>query len=1543
LESNEEYKALKGHNDAKIIEARMFGFADTSIANVSDFELCLLVGQGERASECFSPLQIGVPQIVKNLRQRDHVTGRIKELNVAVECKSGTGRFIQTGVVTLVPGIVLVNNHRHVIEFQQNDNMSSYYRYKLDQKQSKAFHWVLPKDESKLKKLLQFRFVDEGWEWSCPIPINIGEHFIRVRSINRKEPRLISCKCFMDGGTTFISISGFDKKFPPYRIENRTIITTFRFAQAEVNYWTVLEPMMSKTFAWDDINGTQEVVINLNDTKMIMRYSIKKIGKLPSIIVDSDKGKRELFVGVQERGLTKVLVISDFPINFEDTGALQLKVPSLRDELSSPDNQRILSSRVTDINMKKMQLTEAKKKYEKDLDAVKNSKRDRRPRYHIEILEATNLFPSRFQAYVIVALDGKTILKTETRDSTGCAIWNGRFTLYRTKETFLEFAIWDKHMLSDTFLGRCQVGVNNLKLKVGHDVTLSLILGQRKSSDRVSGSIKVKISNVGREEEQLQLKIDQLESKIVSLQEAVSTVQKVWRSVEVRETVDVVWQRYRVKILGANIPQKYLPGCLFLIRLGDVVRLAKPRSFITTYTWINEKFNIPSSPPLERLEIELWYHVPGTIKMVKICSQIIPKSSLQEDIVPSVLRDHDMEEKGDYKEPRVQSWVLGTMDDLEKIVQATGSINMVEKNKLELNHEVKDNIEKLRGGNIIIYGFWAFRPAAPEGVRTKIEAHVIIPELGTSLVDSTPKELLYIGIMKQKVLFKRSAEQDIFEFTVKNLQIDCQVRGNVYDNVLAPTPVDTRYVKPFLSVGVNRSIHDCKNLELIQFATILMQGLTVQLEERLIWQLFSMVNEFFVGVDGYETFEYPKAITEEEGKALFTRDVQLEGEAPPVPELNFFFKTLLLQPIKLTVSLKLDPRYRQKALNVNLGFLMVVIELVEKLFGDLHERVLTMEALKLEDIFGDSSTVIWPITKHYKNSILLQVYKLMGLLGAPIELVSGLGSSAIWFLYEPAKGLTTSPAAFGRGLGKGTLGLLDGWISGVTEIASTVTGTVGKIAERGILDDDYMQERRQEMGGKGPQHIGDGLVKGVKGLGKGVFGGVTGVLVDPIKGARRGGAKGFFKGIGSGIAGVVAKPVVGVMDLATNTLEGVGHTVSYAANKIEGVRVRPLSRLRMPRVIVNGRLNPYSNKTAAVSQVLWELRKSGFDPEQLRGRGAADIQKMLVGEKIFLLSGANNGLTTVVGSCSRFLVIHLLRVVTMREGDFRNIENVHSVVHAVYGCPGSFGTREQPTGDNAVDITKILNQELLDDDAVIRLSGKNMLEEFGIDPWINHTKTLRVRYIPLVTGREKTVKDKDIKCFSARSIAKVWATQQFINIKVRKVDDSALHLLDNKELEFTNQEWTEKVQCLTTREAKEEVYKINLYLCTLFPSISRAIFGVIGRWQDITKPLQNLIDKRRTRAMLSPSANTHVKLFGNPAKGKIKVIVVNWQQPINVNNPSIPAEEEKDEPPLGRPLSGLMVSFTRSVSPKPVKEKSKDCVNKTRVFAEDKPIDLRYL
>ena len=65
------------------------------------------------------------------------------------------------------------------------------------------------------------------------------------------------------------------------------------------------------------------------------------------------------------------------------------------------------------------------------------------------------------------------------------------------------------------------------------------------------------------------------------------------------------------------------------------------------------------------------------------------------------------------------------------------------------------------------------------------------------------------------------------------------------------------------------------------------------------------------------------------------------------------------------------------------------------------------------------------------------------------------------------------------------------------------------------MDDDFIASRRK--GGKNrPKHAGEGLLAGGKSLSTGVLKGVTGLFVDPIKGARQNGVEGFLTGLGKG-------------------------------------------------------------------------------------------------------------------------------------------------------------------------------------------------------------------------------------------------------------------------------------------------------------------------------------------------------------------------------------------------------------------------------------------
>ena len=56
---------------------------------------------------------------------------------------------------------------------------------------------------------------------------------------------------------------------------------------------------------------------------------------------------------------------------------------------------------------------------------------------------------------------------------------------------------------------------------------------------------------------------------------------------------------------------------------------------------------------------------------------------------------------------------------------------------------------------------------------------------------------------------------------------------------------------------------------------------------------------------------------------------------------------------------------------------------------------------------------------------------------------------------------------------------------------------------------------------------------------QGFVSGVTGVVKQPLQGARKEGAAGFFKGFGKGLVGVVARPVGGIVDMASSTFEGI--------------------------------------------------------------------------------------------------------------------------------------------------------------------------------------------------------------------------------------------------------------------------------------------------------------------------------------------------------------------------------------------------------------------
>jgi hypothetical protein len=89
---------------------------------------------------------------------------------------------------------------------------------------------------------------------------------------------------------------------------------------------------------------------------------------------------------------------------------------------------------------------------------------------------------------------------------------------------------------------------------------------------------------------------------------------------------------------------------------------------------------------------------------------------------------------------------------------------------------------------------------------------------------------------------------------------------------------------------------------------------------------------------------------------------------------------------------------------------------------------------------------------------------------------------------------------------------------------------------------DSKEERLERQEAKADELADSGSAKGgisagLVGIGTGLWDGLSGTVLKPIKGAQEGGFGGFFKGVGDGAIGAVTKPVAGVMNAGQQVVD----------------------------------------------------------------------------------------------------------------------------------------------------------------------------------------------------------------------------------------------------------------------------------------------------------------------------------------------------------------------------------------------------------------------
>ena len=175
------------------------------------------------------------------------------------------------------------------------------------------------------------------------------------------------------------------------------------------------------------------------------------------------------------------------------------------------------------------------------------------------------------------------------------------------------------------------------------------------------------------------------------------------------------------------------------------------------------------------------------------------------------------------------------------------------------------------------------------------------------------------------------------------------------------------------------------------------------------------------------------------------------------------------------------------------------------------------------------------------------------------------------------------PKGFAAGVQTGVRGAVKGVVGGGFESLSKVSGGLYSVIKQTAGAEDYRNHEKAET-------FGQGLKQGARGAGAEVIKGVTGIISQPVQGAKQGGIKGFAKGLGKGLVQAAATPVTGVLRAGESVSQGISATAHSIGNigksKIDTldpklVRIRPNRRID-----VKGQIKIYDQNLAIINHYL---------------------------------------------------------------------------------------------------------------------------------------------------------------------------------------------------------------------------------------------------------------------------------------------------------------------------------------------------------------------
>jgi vacuolar protein sorting-associated protein 13A/C len=443
--------------------------------------------------------------------------------------------------------------------------------------------------------------------------------------------------------------------------------------------------------------------------------------------------------------------------------------------------------------------------------------------------------------------------------------------------------------------------------------------------------------------------------------------------------------------------------------------------------------------------------------------------------------------------------------------------------------------------------------------------------VGLSLVNQQNRELVYMTLRDIELKYSDSALYQTVKAMIKWIQIDNQLYGGIFPIILYPSVVPKTGKEldahPVLHTAITRVKDDSYGVQYIKYFTILLQSMTVEIDEDFIFALLDFVKIPGASWDepkddslGDDNLDIPEPQLDEQGK-------------------DMYFELLHIQPMEFNISFVRTERINaEDTISSSRNPIIFVVNVLTMSVGNVNDAPIRYNALMLENARVSWDSLYNRIKTHYVQESMRQIHVVLGsadFLGNPVGLFNNITSGFQDFFYEPYQGLVTErPQDLGIGIAKGASSFVKKSVFGFSDSMAKFTGSMSKGLAAATMDKEFQDKRRMSRNRNRPKHALYGITSGGNAFASSLASGIGGMARHPLEGAEKEGFGGFVKGVGKGVLGLATKPAIGAFDLASNVAEGVRNTTTVFDN--DG-----LDRVRLTRFIGNdGIVRPYSQREA---------------------------------------------------------------------------------------------------------------------------------------------------------------------------------------------------------------------------------------------------------------------------------------------------------------------------------------------------------------------------